>query len=306
MVKKLMVATDLIQSDDAAVSKAVEICRHFNATLVLLHVLESGSIIDRRLVKHYGSGEEIRADAQYERQAEEALRKCHDHKLSTTPALDVQIRIETGFPWEEIVRRAKAERVDLILLGPHSQRAEQKGVVRIAGRVGSTAQGVIMDQPCPVMIVHSNTLDSGLDFKHILVGIDFSHSCLSAFNYALKLAGRYDSCLTLFHMLPVPPSAQYTQVEHRAKTEAIQRRLKELLTCVPHGIECDLQVRGGVHPHLEITRLVARLRIDLILLGSHTKERGGKWYVGSVVERTSHRARCPVMVVSDHRVAGIT
>ena len=39
--------------------------------------------------------------------------------------------------------------------------------------------------------------------------------------------------------------------------------------------------------------------VDLIIMGSHTKEKPGKWYPGSAVERVGYRADCPVMVVTD-------
>ncbi|MCP3895391.1 MAG: universal stress protein [Bacteroides sp.] len=39
--------------------------------------------------------------------------------------------------------------------------------------------------------------------------------------------------------------------------------------------------------------------IDLIVIGSHTKEKSGKWYAGSAVERVSLRSICPVIVVTD-------
>ncbi|MGD2269426.1 MAG: hypothetical protein PVI06_03425 [Desulfobacterales bacterium] len=37
----------------------------------------------------------------------------------------------------------------------------------------------------------------------------------------------------------------------------------------------------------------------MIVMGSYTKEKNGKWYVGSAVERVSCGAGCPVVVVSD-------
>jgi nucleotide-binding universal stress UspA family protein len=41
---------------------------------------------------------------------------------------------------------------------------------------------------------------------------------------------------------------------------------------------------------------------DLIVMGSHTKEKGGKWYFSSAVERVSYRSICPVVVVTDPKV----
>jgi hypothetical protein len=52
-------------------------------------------------------------------------------------------------------------------------------------------------------------------------------------------------------------------------------------------------------PHLEILKYAAENNIDLIIMGSHTKEKPGKWYPGSAVERVSYRVACPVVVVTD-------
>nr|MBL0731261.1 universal stress protein [Desulfobacterales bacterium] len=42
--------------------------------------------------------------------------------------------------------------------------------------------------------------------------------------------------------------------------------------------------------------------IDLIAMGSHTKENGEKWSVGSAVQQVSVKSVCPVTVVTDPKV----
>ena len=54
------------------------------------------------------------------------------------------------------MRWAREISTDLIILGPHSTRAEEKGVVRTIGKIGSTVEGVIMRENCPVMIVNTS------------------------------------------------------------------------------------------------------------------------------------------------------
>ena len=56
---------------------------------------------------------------------------------------------------------------------------------------------------------------------------------------------------------------------------------------------------GGAIPYLEIMRAAEKENVDRIIMGSHTKEKKGKWYVGSAVERVSYRSYCPVIVVTD-------
>ena len=86
------------------------------------------------------------------------------------PSENYEIRVTPGFPWEEILRWAREISTDLIVLGPHSTRAEEEGVVRVVGKIGSTVEGVIMHENCPVMIVNPSIQKEALEFKRILVG----------------------------------------------------------------------------------------------------------------------------------------
>jgi nucleotide-binding universal stress UspA family protein len=61
-------------------------------------------------------------------------------------------------------------------------------------------------------------------------------------------------------------------------------------------------VWGGVLPHFEILKYADEKDVDLIVMGSHTKEKSGKWYLGSAVEGVSFRANCPVVVITDPKV----
>ena len=65
---------------------------------------------------------------------------------------DARIPCETivhmgGEPYEFIVQEAKDREIDLIVMGSHGRR----GIERIL--LGSTAQNVIGNAPCPVIVV---------------------------------------------------------------------------------------------------------------------------------------------------------
>ena len=184
-------------------------------------------------------------------------------------------------------------------MGTHSGRAREKGVVRVKGKVGSTAEGVIVDAFCPVMIVNQHLPEEKLQFKKLILAMDFSASCLHAFRFALKLARTCGSKIFAYNMLPVPPSSRYTQDMYDEDLKKAQKKLDDLCREIPPQIDAECRVWGGVHPHLEILKYAARKDADTIVMGSHTKDTNGKWYVGSVVERASYRATCPVIVITD-------
>lgn len=300
MFKKILAATDLLTVCDAPVLTAAQIAKQNSAKLHILHVLESASAEDRHLIKNFITGKNIVTSADYERTVKEEIDKIYIDVLK--PSVNYEIRVTPGFPWEEILRWAREAGTDLIILGPHSTRAEEKGVVRVVGKIGSTVEGVIMHENCPVIIVNPSIQKKRLKFKRILVSIDFSRSCECALYFAVKLAQKYGSKLFPFHMIPVPPVPKYSRADYEADTDAAKKRLKEFCHEFLEEIDHEYNVWGGALPHLEILKCVEKKDADLIMMGSHTKEKNGKWYAGSVVERTSYRSNCPVVTVTDPEV----
>jgi hypothetical protein len=103
-------------------------------------------------------------------------------------------------------------------------------------------------------------------------------------------------------MAPVPPSLQYSQADYEKDINRLTKKLDEFCRVIPAEIEHDFNIWGGAFPHLEILECAGKKEADLIVMGSHTKEKGGRWYVGSAVERVSYRSVCPVAVVIDPKV----
>jgi len=300
MFNRLLSATELVDFCDAPVVTALRIAEQNNAQLSILHVLESDTTSDRLFVKHFRTGKDIVAGPEYEETVRKVIRKsCADVLVSD---IHYTIKVTSGFPWEEILRLAGKERTDLIVLGPHTGLANELGIVRVSGKVGSTVQEVIRHERCPVMIVNRPIPEEKLKFKTILVGTDFSESCKNALLFAIRLAQKHGSKIFVFHMAPVPPCAQYSQADYDKDLNRLKKKLDDFCMVIPADIDHDFNVWGGALPHLEILNCAASKDADLIVMGSHTKERGGKWYVGSAVERVSYRSVCPVVVVTDPKV----
>ncbi|MBW2013357.1 MAG: universal stress protein [Deltaproteobacteria bacterium] len=300
MFTNVLAAIDRVTVCDALVMAAARIAEQNRAKLHIIHVMESASRDNRHLIKHFKTGEERVTDSAYEKSVTEEINKVYAEVLKSCGSYE--IRVTPGFPWEEILRWARQISTDLIVLGPHSTRAEEKRVVRVVGKIGSTVEGVIMRENCPVMIVNPSIQKGRPAFKRILVGIDFSRSCECALCFAVKLGQEYGSKLFPFHMIPVPPLPKYSKADYEADTHTGKIRLQEFCHGFLQGTDHEYSVRGGALPHLEILKYADKKDVDLIAMGSHTKEKAGKWYAGSVVERVSYRSKCPVVVVTDPEV----
>jgi len=295
--QNILAATDLVGTSDSPVLGAIQIAKHNGAGLHIIHVLESVySGKDRRFVKHFKTGEEIVCNTVYEQTVREQIFGTYAAALKTL--IHFEIIVTPGFPWEEILRWTRKERVDLVVLGPHTRRAEEKGVVRTYLTVGSTVQGVISHERCPVMIVNQMIPEEKLQFNKIVASTDFSQPCEYACRFAMRLAQRLESKLFLFHIVPKADLGKDSLSEYQTE---VTQKLKELCRNASAGIECEFGVHQGDSIYLGLLKYAAEKDADLIIMGSHTKEKDGRWYLGSAVESTSMRSPIPVVVVTNPR-----
>ena len=297
MFRSILAATDQVTRTDPAVETAAIMAAENNARLSLLHVLESASTVDRSLVKHYATGKDIQSDPSYEEKVREQLTTAHCQAIDR--ARTSRIRVTTGYPWQQILSEAHQIDADLIVMGPHSGRAYQKGVIRVKGKVGSTVEGVITREKCPVMIVNPRLSVATCRFKRILLGIDFSAACECALCFTGKLARFFSAGVVVSHMIPIPPYPKYTRANFEADRKSAEERLRYFCREYLEGTDWTYRISGGAMPHTELLACAERTSADLIVLGSHTRQSEGKWYPGSAVERVSYRSNCPVMVVTD-------
>jgi len=285
MFEKVLTATDMLDACDAVVITALEIAKQNQGRLFVLHVLEPSYFNEcgpLESVRDFKTGEETPATKEYRETVKEELdRKCAG---ALKPYGNYEIIISYGKPSIEIRKWALKIKTDLIVLGPHAGKEEEKELIGLP--IGNTVEDVIMHVTSPVMIINRLIPKEKLNFKKIMVCIDFSKSCAYAFQSATKLAKRFNSKIYLFHMLTAPETEK-----------EIKEKLLEFCK-IPEGIEFEYSVWEGTLPHTEILKYANEKGIDLIVMGSHTREKGEKWYVGSAVEQVSAESLCPVAVVT--------
>ena len=121
MFTKILVATDRITVCDAPVVVAARLAQEFGTALSILHVSESSAAIDREFVKDYRTGETILYSEDYGRTIREALAQTCATAMGS--GMDYGIDVMPGFPWMMILKTARKQRADLVVMGPHSGRA---------------------------------------------------------------------------------------------------------------------------------------------------------------------------------------
>lgn len=140
--KKLLIATDFSELAARALLRGIELARASNAGVTLLHVVENTWYPGT-----FGVGpmplpdfeQQIKAAA---RDRLEALRKEFVPDGMTCRTLLVD-----GVPWSEIVRTAREEKCDLIVVATHGFTGLKHALL------GSQAERVVRHAPCPVLTV---------------------------------------------------------------------------------------------------------------------------------------------------------
>lgn len=289
MFERVFTATDMLNACDAALIAALEIAQQNKGKLFIMHVLEPSYFHEcgpMESVKDFKTGKETPATKEYKDLVKQELDKKCEGALK--PYGNYQIDVVYGKPSIEIRRWSSKVGADLIVLGPHAGKVEDEEEL-IGMPIGNTVEDVLMHTTSPVMIINRLMPKAKLNFKKILVGVDFSKSCKYACQFAAKLAQRYGSKLFFFHMS--------SDSDTRKETKSPKERMKEFCK-VPEGIEFEFSISGGTLPHREILEYAREMDVDLIVMGSCTKEADKRAYVGSAVEHVSAACSCPVAVVT--------
>jgi len=199
---------------------------------------------------------------------------------------------------EKITHQAQIEGVDLIVM--RSRRRPHR-----AALLGSTAESVSRNAPCPVLVMHNDERDwvgngSRTDLKRVLVAYDFSDYSELALRYGLSVAQEHQAELHLLHVLPLrsldEPEIAWFPSQGESAYHTAARRLQR---AVPAEVNlwCDLTtaVSEG-HPYREILDYAEKNEIDLISVGAHGAGFGMRALFGSNVDRVLRQAPCPVLV----------
>lgn len=141
-IDKILFATDFSESSDNAFEYAQTMATAFNARLVIIHVINEPVDLRGFYVPHISFDkleEEIRQGA------EKMMRKFCETKLGGYA--DYESSVVSGIPYEEILKKADAENVSLVVMGTHGRT----GLDHVL--FGSTAEKVVRKSPRPVMTV---------------------------------------------------------------------------------------------------------------------------------------------------------
>ncbi len=146
-----------------------------------------------------------------------------------------------------------------------------------------------------------------MDFKHILVPVDFSAFSNKATEYALFLAEHFGAQVTLLHVVVIFKT-DIKEKEHLEFYEEIVRGIEEehVKQLKDHceggnkrGIIVDSVLDRGISEADTILDHTTEGDYDLIVMGTQGRTGIKRWTTGSVTEKVVHHS--PIPVVTVHR-----
>jgi nucleotide-binding universal stress UspA family protein len=141
-IERVLFPTDFSEGSFHALPYAVDITRNNNAKLYILHIIYDIAKATDSHIPH------ISADELYSELNEWAIKEidtCCIEEIRTLP--DVEKKVVKGIPYEEIIKFASENEIDIIVMGTYGRAGFERFIF------GSTADKVVRRAPCPVLTV---------------------------------------------------------------------------------------------------------------------------------------------------------
>jgi nucleotide-binding universal stress UspA family protein len=142
-IKKILYPTDFSESSLEALKYALSFAKEYRAKLVILHVINENIFTESLNLPRVVSIDTL--EKEMVREAEKRMKSLIP--AATRKTVERETVILKGAPFLEIIRFARENDVDLIIIGTHGRSGFQQIIF------GSTAEKVVRKAPCPVLSV---------------------------------------------------------------------------------------------------------------------------------------------------------
>jgi nucleotide-binding universal stress UspA family protein len=289
-IERILCPIDFSESSVLAFDYAQSVASHYNATVLLQHVMFS-------LTPYYpyhafpdaydDMRRKLRADAEQQLQEFAKTHNC--------VAVHTECTVEDGDVTDLILEVAGHRGVDLIIMGTHGLR----GIDHLA--LGSVTEKVLRKARCPVLAVrkpaHRLACQAGVpelvELQRILYCTDFSQYSEQAWDHAVSLAAEYHAELTLLHVLEDMSGLSDIEEETAKVLEGLE---KQISPWAHQNLVTKPVVRIG-KAYQQIIQLALESHTDLVIMGVRGRHALDRIVFGSTTYRVVQSGPCPVLVV---------
>jgi nucleotide-binding universal stress UspA family protein len=141
----------------------------------------------------------------------------------------------------------------------------------------------------------------GNSVKKILVTHDGSKASDKALRKAVEIGNKFESTIMVLSVVPELYLTELSDVDRQKILETMTEETRNAMEKIRaqlagKSIDTKIMLRQG-DPAEKILETAKKLKVDLIVTGSHGRHGAKKFLLGSVSSRVVDYATCPVLVV---------
>lgn len=145
---------------------------------------------------------------------------------------------------------------------------------------------------------------AGVSLRHITVAVDGSAFADHALDFAIDLAQKYGSDLTVLGVAPLVP-LYVSSTEPWVPTEVPESEARHYRAVVDQSVDKArkagiTQVQSACLEGVIVDEMIAHVEThptDLLIIGSRGLSTAKRLLLGSVSDAVSHHVKCPVLIV---------
>lgn len=277
-MKKILVPTDFSKQAQIAIDVAVDIARHANAQLILMHVVEEASgtsfNITGEVDMSRGWEDKVFTMKLIEKSKKQMMKLFEDVK-ATGVKVKQEVRIGTAFHGiRDIITEQK---VDLVVMGT-AGRTKIEGMI-----IGSNTEKVVRHSKCPVLTV--NKKPASTDFKNIVYATSMSKDEETFSRIVRTTQQMYDATIHLVR-INTPGNFQRDAVIKKYMQDFAKKLQLKNYTM---NIFNDLSEEEG------IIYFADSINADLIAMATRGRTGFAHVLAGSIAEEVAAHAKRPVL-----------
>lgn len=280
-IRTVLCPLDFSAPEQPEVQLGVEICRTFDARLVLEHNFDPRP---PNFLSVTWMWSEEKESTEQEREVSAQLR-LQEVLNKVPPTLRPEGKLTRGPVDEALLYLARELPADLMVMATHGRsNAEHQ----------SLTERIIVASPCPVLTLPAGQeaqpflgRDPSVSGSPVVVPIDFSSHALNGLQYAFELA----------RWLPIHLHLLYVEAD-RDQDPSMAESLNRLRGLVPAALQDRVETHvGRGDPIVETVTLADREEARALVLGTHPKSALRRWFSGAHGCDLLHASHCPVWFV---------
>jgi len=175
----ILIPTDFSEVCENAIQHGIELAQFLNYKVCVLHVINKQT-------------DAVHQDSETDmEQIELNLRRCKDN-YEKKHTVDIELLIKEGNILKVINKAATEIKANLMILGTHGKQGLQH-------LFGSHALKVVLDAPCPVVVVQKRSFDNG--YRNIVLPISSDVEPRQSIEWILLMSRLFNSKIRLFQSL---------------------------------------------------------------------------------------------------------